>query len=654
MVLSRVWYVLVGVAVAVAMYICYVAVGQFDRQGTRSLKEGLASDSQTVEWALKIDARRRLDALLVGSVDATLQQALVAANGVKPAACANTNIFCPAKLPDAARTGAKKALDSINNAIPADYRDDAMFAVDRDGQVVAQLGYDNIAGNDEFDMGGYPAVNDALHGWLRDDVWLLGSKMYVVVARPVEYDATQRPAGAIVGLKEVNERFVTDLAKRTRTAIAFYAAGAKVAGGVGVEGFDAENLDAVSTDLSKVDAKTYGDGGRSDVRMLTDNEGAMYARLPGDVWSLGGGFAVARVRTPLGGPMGFLSGADDKDKANVPWGLLVGIVLLASLIGIGFSVVEHTLPLRELVMQAERFKAGGMDQLSVARFRGAYRLAAQNVNLGMERSIEKSGGMTRKPADLESIIGPMPAQPAMSAFSFPMADGAGPGQAPHVPQVPQAPMSPPAHHAPPHAPPPPAAFMAPAPVGPAQSPPPRPGPPPPVNAAPATAPAFVPQRPPPPTPSRPNMAPVPTPVAPAPPPQPAAAKPATPPAPNAAPGRPAPPPPAPILAPEPPPSEEDDEATMVGHVPPEVLAQATGEHRTPSDDAKEWVAVYEDFIRTKKQCGEPVEGLTFEKFSHTLKKNRDALVQRHGCKHVKFSVYVKEGRASLKATPVKD
>src|SRR5277367_770504 len=214
MILSRVWYVLVGLAVAVAMYILYVAVGQFDRQGTRSLKEGLASDSQTVEWALKIDARRRLDALLVGSVDATLQQALVAANGVKPAACANTNIFCPAKLPDATRASAKKALDSINNAIPADYRDDAMFAVDRDGQVVAQLGFDNIAGNDEFDMGGYPAVNDALHGWLRDDVWLLGSKMYVVVARPVEYDTTQRPAGAIVGMKEVNNKFAEDFAKR--------------------------------------------------------------------------------------------------------------------------------------------------------------------------------------------------------------------------------------------------------------------------------------------------------------------------------------------------------------------------------------------------------------------------------------------------------
>src|SRR5580700_12180172 len=111
MILSRVWYVLVGLAVAVAMYVLYVAVGQFDRQGTRSLKEGLASDSQTVEWALKIDARRRLDALLVGSVDSTLQQALVLANSAKDG-----------KVPDKSRADAKKALGAINEAIAADWR----------------------------------------------------------------------------------------------------------------------------------------------------------------------------------------------------------------------------------------------------------------------------------------------------------------------------------------------------------------------------------------------------------------------------------------------------------------------------------------------------------------------------------------------------
>jgi hypothetical protein len=629
MILSRVWYIVLGLAVAVALYIVFIAVGQYDRQATRALKEGLASDSQTVEWALKIDARRRLDALLAGSVDSTLQQALIAANAPRDG-----------KVPDAAKASAKKALATVSEAIPADWRDDVLFAVDRDGQVVAALGYDQVAGNDDFELGGYPAVNDALHGWLRDDVWLLGSKMYVVVARPVEFDATQRPAGAIVGLKEVSERFASDLAKRTRTALALYVGGQRVAAGVGVDGFDEEKLDAVGADLAKVDEKTYGDGGRSDVRMLTDDLGVMYGRLPGDVWTQGGGFAVARSKKPLAGPMGFLSNADDRDKANVPWGLLVGVALLASFFGIAMTVFEHTLPLRELLMQAERLRVGVMDGLQVARFRGSYRLAAQALNQGMERSIEKAGGVTRKPADLESIIGPVPLQPAMSAFSFPMADGGSPAMA----SAPSAPFVPPPMPGP-------AAHLANARQMPVMG---------------ASGIAAFPQSaasPPPPTAQRPPppFAPRPAPVAPPPawpaPPPPSAPKPPPLSGTNQVARSPAPPP-LPPSYPQAYPSaqheEEDDEATMVGAVPPDLMAQATGEHAVMADDTAQWVAVYEDFIGTKKQCGEPTEGLTYEKFAHTLKKNRDALIKKHGCKRVKFSVYVKEGRASLKATPVKE
>jgi hypothetical protein len=611
MILSRVWYVLLGAAVAVALYVVFVAVGQYNRSNTLALKEGLASDSQTVDWAMKIDARRRLDSLLAGSVDANLQQALVGANGIKDG-----------KLPEKVRTDAKKALSTINDNIPPDWHDDALFAVDRDGHVVAQVGYDAVVGNDDFELGGYPAVNDALHGWLRDDLWVLGSKMYVVVARPVEYDVTQRPAGAIVGLKEINNKFAEDLAKRARTNVAFYASGQKMAGGVGVEGFDAEKLDSVGNDLKNVVDKTYGDAGRSDVRMFSDDLGAMYARLPGDAWTLGGGFAVVRGKTSVAGPMGFLSSADDKDKANVPWLLLGGVVFGAALIGILLTLVEHSSPLKELVMQADRLKSGAMDGLQVARFRGAYRLAAQSLNQGMERAIEKAGGVTRKPADLESILGPAPAQPSMSAFSFPMAAGAGP--APVIPV---------------HVPPPPVVPAAGVPAMPAPAP--RPAPAaiaketPPPMAAPGASPPNAGRAPPPP--ARPHQ------------PPPVAGRPAGGPAPAAM-AKPA----APAVAKLNDDEDGDEDQTMVGAVPAELLAQATGENRAASDEASEWLSVYEDFVRTKKQCGEPTDGLSFDKFSQTLKKNRDALVQRHGCKRVKFSVYVKEGRASLKATPVRE
>jgi hypothetical protein len=606
MILSRVWYVLLGLAVAVALYVVYIAAGEFDRQATRALKEGLASDSQTVEWELKIDARRRLDALLAGSIDGALQQALVGALTTKEG-----------KIPDKLRTDARKALGTIHDAISPDWRADALLAVDRDGRLVAQLGYDAAAANEDFEMGGYPAVNDALHGWLRDDVWVLGSKLYVVVARPVEYDSTQRPAGAIIGLKEVNGRFAEDLARRTRANVAFYAGAHRLAGGVGTDGFDREKLDAVGNDLKNVDDKAYHDG-RTEARMLSADLGAMYARLPGDAWGLGGGFAVARAKTTAGGPMSFLSNADDKDKANVPWPLLAAVVALASLLGVGLTLLEHSLPLRELVTQAERLKVGAMDGLHVARFRGAYRLAAQAINEGIERAIEKAGGVTRKPADLESILGPTPAQPAMSAFSFPTADDS--SQAPAVP-----PPVPPTPPAPPIASPP--SFAAHNVVKPT---------PPPINVAPPT-PVLAPKLPPRALPAE-RRAPAPS--SPKLPPQVAAAA-----APAA--GRPAPPP-----LPVPQPSNPGDEdATMVAAVPAEVMAQASG---SMVDENTEWATVYKEFIRTKKQCGEPTDGLTFEKFAQTLRKNRDALVVRHGCKRVKFSVYVKEGRASLKATPMRE
>jgi hypothetical protein len=42
------------------------------------------------------------------------------------------------------------------------------------------------------------------------------------------------------------------------------------------------------------------------------------------------------------------------------------------------------------------------------------------------------------------------------------------------------------------------------------------------------------------------------------------------------------------------------------------------------------------------------------KFSEKLIKNRQDLMAKTGCRDVKFTVYVKDGKAALKATPIKD
>jgi hypothetical protein len=63
--------------------------------------------------------------------------------------------------------------------------------------------------------------------------------------------------------------------------------------------------------------------------------------------------------------------------------------------------------------------------------------------------------------------------------------------------------------------------------------------------------------------------------------------------------------------------------------------------------------VYEDFFQLKRKCGESTDGLTYDKFSAKLRQNRDQLIAKYACRSVKFQVYVKDGKAALKATPVK-
>ena len=64
--------------------------------------------------------------------------------------------------------------------------------------------------------------------------------------------------------------------------------------------------------------------------------------------------------------------------------------------------------------------------------------------------------------------------------------------------------------------------------------------------------------------------------------------------------------------------------------------------------------VFDQFVAVKRSCNEPVSGLTYAKFSEKLVKNRDDLMAKTRCREVRFTVYVKDGKAALKATPVKD
>jgi len=90
------------------------------------------------------------------------------------------------------------------------------------------------------------------------------------------------------------------------------------------------------------------------------------------------------------------------------------------------------------------------------------------------------------------------------------------------------------------------------------------------------------------------------------------------------------------------------------------LARNSGEHAAaappPGADAENpyFMEVFDQFLALKKSCNESISGLTFAKFRDKLQRNRDELMQKTNCSDVRFTVYVKDGKAALKATPVRD
>ena len=111
------------------------------------------------------------------------------------------------------------------------------------------------------------------------------------------------------------------------------------------------------------------------------------------------------------------------------------------------------------------------------------------------------------------------------------------------------------------------------------------------------------------------------------------------------------PPPAPTPPPPAKPPTPAPGALIPGMPPPGATAPLP---TTADPKESHYREVFEEFIQVKEACGEPTNGFSYEKFAAKLRKNRkDLLEKRPGIEDVNFTVYVKDGKAALKAKVVK-
>lgn len=89
-------------------------------------------------------------------------------------------------------------------------------------------------------------------------------------------------------------------------------------------------------------------------------------------------------------------------------------------------------------------------------------------------------------------------------------------------------------------------------------------------------------------------------------------------------------------------------ADPVGFPEPTVTT-APAADPAPTDDLAH---MYADFVAAKVRCGESLGGLSFETFCDEILGGKQSITRDQGCRDVYFRVQVKDGRATLRATPV--
>lgn len=476
---------------------------------------------------------------------------------------------------------------------------DEIVAVDNKGRVIARVGGDNTNEYGDY-IGGIEVVADALRGYLSDDVWGVGGKLERVAGAPVLSKNKDRIVGAIYVAAETGPALVERLKKNLDVDVALLLHGKVVA-----SSRPASDLDGLA-DLIGQHGADIATLKRTPALPLTAGQDKLLvvaAPFPGQAGEQQAYYALIGVqpaKTDLGALLTNVR-ASDLRWGNFPW---VGLVILTfAMIAVGLVLqrIEVEEPLRKLRRELQRLAAGDTHKIDDSKYHGRIGGLARDVNAAVERFTLAPGGRPELAGkDLNAILGPS----GGSTFDRPAGGSAF--------------SSPPA----PSFPPPPPSFAA----------------PPPPPAFPPPPPAF-----PPPLPS----------IAPPPPPQPFSAA-----AIAAAGGSVSS---SPAIKPAPweklpsgPLVETDDAIIEADKQMPEGEATRVVPYDEHEEEEAHFRHVFDDFVDAKRQCGESLTGLTQGKFLQKLRDNKAALVSKHGCKTVRFSVYVKDGKAALKATPVRD
>src|SRR5262249_1351519 len=166
MLLSRFWYVVLALALGGTLFTLYLGAQRYNRAGARAMADALAADSSAVDWFFRDDSRRPSSEVISMTLSPEIRAGLAKASS-----------STDEKGLKEAREKVRPALRTLSDKVAADLKFDALWAVDANGRVIANVGFEHA---EDWELGGFAVVADALHGWIRDDAWICKGRIYRV------------------------------------------------------------------------------------------------------------------------------------------------------------------------------------------------------------------------------------------------------------------------------------------------------------------------------------------------------------------------------------------------------------------------------------------------------------------------------------------
>ena len=210
---SKIWLFVIAFLAAAALTVALVLPRPAQRAQIRAEANRLQTACSVIHILLADDARNRVELAGAFARSPEIVNALETASGVE-------------RLDEARMKQVRDIGDTVMKAIQGNRKPDFAMLIDRRGRVVARVRLDD---NDFGDIAaGRPLIDDALAGYLRDDVWVEKGTMYFVSAAPVVKQGTY--AGAVVLGHRVTNQLAETLVKSLDVDMGFHLGGDGLAG----------------------------------------------------------------------------------------------------------------------------------------------------------------------------------------------------------------------------------------------------------------------------------------------------------------------------------------------------------------------------------------------------------------------------------------